>query len=181
MTNEPTSMDFEIDKTVGNEGEYGVKFNEPTTHEYAAYECQECGFNGDVEIINKTVTCPVCGTVNDVWKEGETPPPNHRDEPTTCEIVATLRRGCLIVHRQAADRLESQERVIAELTARAKSAERERDAAIADFEEFMFDCDDTPCKYCASYQPNKKCYPYKNCDPKYKCRSGLQPQDGGDV
>ena len=31
-------------------------------------------------------------------------------EPTTGEIVATLRRGCLIVQRQAADRLESQER-----------------------------------------------------------------------
>ena len=110
--------------------------NEPTAHLFVAYQCKECGFEGDVEIINKTVTCPTCGTVNDVWQDGETPPPNHRNEPTTDEIVRALRycvgkdaicgtacpaylseAGCrTTIMKNAADRLESQEQKIAELT-----------------------------------------------------------------
>ena len=111
--------------------------SEPTTHEFASYECQECGFSGDVEIVNKTVTCPECGTVNDVWLLGETPPPNHREEPTTGEIVRALRciaddiecKDCRYkypvgnvilcdheqMNRNAADRLESQEQTIEQL------------------------------------------------------------------
>ena len=37
MESKLIGMDFEIDKTVGNEGEYGVKFNEPKTD-----FCQRC-------------------------------------------------------------------------------------------------------------------------------------------
>ena len=96
----------------------------------------------------------------------------------------------------AADRLESQERKIteienfhkemlkdhkaqvAELTARAESAERERDAAIAEFEEYMLGNEDIPCKYCANHSTDKKCFPYtKSCEPKYNKWRGM-PQDG---
>ena len=71
--------------------------------------------------------------------------------PTTGEIVRALRycvgkdticgtacpaysseAGCrTAIMKNAADRLESQERTIADLTARAESAERERDAAMS--------------------------------------------------
>lgn len=51
----------------------------------------------------------------------------QRNETSTAEIVATLRRGCLVVQRQAADRLELLERELAEANARAKKAEKERD------------------------------------------------------
>ena len=95
------------------------------------------------------------------------------DEPTTGEIVQELRycadvnsicgdacpahivaSGCRTVLMQsAADRLESQERTIAELTARAESAEVERDAAKADM-KLIADavrekhCDNTCCFAC---------------------------------
>ena len=64
---------------------------------------------------------------------------DKRNEPTTGEIVSALRncpncgdclrkdQKCYGNDEEAADRLESQERAIAELTARAESAERERD------------------------------------------------------
>lgn len=104
--------------------------NEPTT-ELVTYECRECGFIGSVEIVAKKATCPTCGTANDVWKAGEMPPPNHRNEPTTGEIVRAL-RNCMetfcnecICHvstelkycrkSELADRLESQEKTIADL------------------------------------------------------------------
>ena len=93
----------------------------------------------------------------------------------------------------AADRLESQEQTIDELedecgklkmtinllTARAEQAERERDAAIAEFEEYMLGNEDIPCKYCANHSTDKKCFPYtKSCEPKYNKWRGL-PQEGG--
>ena len=63
-------------------------------------------------------------------------------EPTTGEIVRMLREDAAkqesVFHvcdstmnaKVAADRLESQEQIIAALTARAESAERERDALV---------------------------------------------------
>lgn len=55
-----------------------------------------------------------------------------KNEPTTGEIVRALREDCNVLDYNAdkfaaADRLESQEKTIATLTARAESAERERD------------------------------------------------------
>ena len=58
------------------------------------YRCKECGFNGDVSVTEKKVTCPSCGTVNDVWLLGETPPPNHVKEP---ELEECGRCGCPIL------------------------------------------------------------------------------------
>ena len=71
----------------------------------------------------------------------------QRNEPSTAEIVKAIRScnasgGCMACREigidsdcetlelLAADRLESQERTIADLTARAEQAEKERDAAI---------------------------------------------------
>ena len=106
------------------------------------------------------------------------------NEPTTGEIVRELREvvsdPMFRIHeiakrcRIAADRLESQERTIAELTARAESAERERDSAvdaIADIKENGF-CGS--CKGCnAPYVGQEKitfCYGWE--------WRGLQPQEG---
>ena len=42
------------------------------------HKCLECGFEGEVNVLDKKVTCPTCGTVNDWWLRDETPPPNHQ-------------------------------------------------------------------------------------------------------
>jgi phage FluMu protein Com len=44
---------------------------------YVYHNCSECGYIGEVKTILKTVTCPQCKTVNDVWYDGEEPPLNH--------------------------------------------------------------------------------------------------------
>ena len=93
MTNEPTSMDFEIDKTVGNEGEYGVKFNEPTTGELIKCARQCFGDEWDEQ------RCKGCSRVT----------PYHCSAGRVIDCKHEL--GVII-----ADRLESQEQKIAELT-----------------------------------------------------------------
>ena len=82
----------------------------------------------------------------------------------------------------AADRLESQDRTIADLTARAEKAEAERDAAKA----YMQD----NCQYCVGYEreadepPCSTCYNARTFEPNDVQRTknwkwrGLQPQDG---
>lgn len=142
-------------------------------------------------------------------------------EPTTGEVVRALRcvaddtecKDCrykypvgnviLCDHEQmngnAADRLESQEREIAELTAsrdrmtdavaeltmkvgeltaRAEQAERERDAAVADCERLLFASRDMrTCYLCKFVSTDGKCNRKgvgAGCKPKYR---GL-PQDG---
>lgn len=94
------------------------------------------------------------------------------NEPTTGEIVRALREDCSLLDDNtdkfaAADRLESQAKeneisrhliemqsnVITELTARAESAERERDAAKADMKLIVdavreTHCDETCCFAC---------------------------------
>lgn len=44
------------------------------------HHCHECGFSGEVLEKEKKLTCPKCGTTNDVWLSWETPPENHRPE-----------------------------------------------------------------------------------------------------
>ena len=120
------------------------------------------------------------------------------NEPTTGEIVRALRcvaeatecKDCrykypvgnviLCDHEQmngnAADRLESQDRTIAALTARAESAERERDAAIKDIHK--------SCSTCAYEMEDGSCYERvwgkcSNGGRNYYWRwRGLQPQEG---
>lgn len=98
-------------------------------------------------------------------------------EPTTGELIEALRcdgvikpcEGCFFAFQiencsamgcrtddmfgLAADRLEAQEQTIAALTARAESAERERDAAKADMKLIVDEvrethCDETCCFAC---------------------------------
>jgi len=135
-------------------------------------------------------------------------------EPTTGEIVRALRycvgkdticgtacpaylseAGCrTTIMKNAADRLESQERdletlrafheryaeqtskqyvvAVCGLTARAEQAERERDAAVANINLCM---DGDICKACVSWK-NGICSRKDNrCDPKYR---GLQQKNG---
>ena len=125
-----------------------------TTSEPYTGECKDC---------YQHVLSPECDghgiRVGEPCPYGKPMEKQTTNEPTTKEIVATLRRGCLIVQRQAADRLESQENElsgitgeleqfrafheryaeqtskkytddICALTARAEQAERERDAAV---------------------------------------------------
>ena len=166
-TSEPTSMDFEIDKTVGNEGEYGVKFNEPTTE--IVEEITNQSTTNDIIVVLKMIV---------QYLESFTMDKMSRD-----------------VMSAAADRLESQEEekkisryliemqsnVITELTARAESAEKERDAAIADLQKFRGrKCDGcfyamkenksalSPCRDCQS--------PISNYGDGWKWRG--QPQEG---
>ena len=79
------------------------------------------------------------------------------NEPTT-EIVADLRIYLLVANKEkptqlistiarAADRLESQERGIEKLTARAEQAERERDAAVEHVHDAIFGTNHS-CFYC---------------------------------
>jgi anaerobic ribonucleoside-triphosphate reductase len=42
--------------------------------------CYECGYYGYAQTQNKKIVCPNCGTQNDWWLEGESPPENHRKE-----------------------------------------------------------------------------------------------------
>jgi phage FluMu protein Com len=42
------------------------------------HNCYECGFSGEVRTEGRKVKCPKCGTINDFWIIGETPPENHR-------------------------------------------------------------------------------------------------------
>lgn len=42
------------------------------------YICFECGFEGKVMNKERKIICPTCGTMNDVWFEGEEPPVNHK-------------------------------------------------------------------------------------------------------
>ena len=114
----------------------------------------------------------------------------ERNEPTTEEIVRALRGGGIYGITTALElkviaRLESQEEekkisryliemqsnVITELTARAESAERERDAAIADFEVIEQDGLCSVCKFESSI-PLMECM--ENCVFKWR---GL-PQEG---
>lgn len=44
------------------------------------HKCFECGFICEVEVKDKKVICPQCGTRNDVWLKGEELPLNHRKE-----------------------------------------------------------------------------------------------------
>lgn len=44
------------------------------------YKCYECDYIGEVQEVNKKVICPTCGTINDVWLEGEEPPENHKQK-----------------------------------------------------------------------------------------------------
>ena len=113
------------------------------------------------------------------------------NEPTTGEIVRALRDApnyngmagtTTTVEDVAADRLESQDRTIADLTARAEKAEAERDAAKA----YMQD----NCQYCVGYEreadepPCSTCYNARTFEPNDVQRTknwkwrGLQPQDG---
>ena len=135
------------------------------------------------------------------------------NEPTTGEIVralicvaeATECKDCrykypvgnviLCDHEQmngdAADRLESQEQKIAELIARAESAERERDAAIADMKIMalaMRESDELQegccfaCKYDSQNLPDNVMLAYGEC-PGYDSDDCFEwrgkPQDGG--
>jgi len=99
--------------------------HEPTTEEivkalrYCADEDKAC-CSGEKDNI-----CPY-------YDKGLMAHPNDKNYPEYCDIL---------LMRNAADRLESQERELSEkteqlkdMTARAESAERERDAAIADIE-----------------------------------------------
>ena len=43
-----------------------------------SHVCLECGFEGYVETTDKKIICPTCGTMNDWWLIGETPPINHQ-------------------------------------------------------------------------------------------------------
>ena len=121
------------------------------------------------------------------------------NEPTTGELIEqlhtfdnvdavtiTIAKAALLF---IADRLESQaeeneisrhliemqSNVITELTARAESAERERDAAKADFEVIEQDGLCSVCKFESSI-PLMECM--ENCVFKWR---GLQPQDGEGV
>lgn len=84
------------------------------------------------------------------------------NDPTTGEIVRALgnpetldQESLYYWSKVAADRLESQEKTIAALTARAEKAERERDAAVADMklivdavrEEYIDETCCFACKY----------------------------------
>ena len=42
------------------------------------YHCLECDKKSQVKLTNKMVTCPHCGTINDVRLEGEDEPPRHK-------------------------------------------------------------------------------------------------------
>jgi Zn finger protein HypA/HybF involved in hydrogenase expression len=44
-----------------------------------SHRCFECGFTGEVLVEQdcRVVICPNCGTKNDFWLEGETPPDCH--------------------------------------------------------------------------------------------------------
>ena len=99
----------------------------------------------------------------------------QRNEPSTAEIVRALRgEAGILIHftcDDAADRLESQERTIADLTARAESAERERDAAIKELEVIEQDGLCSICKF-ESTIPLMECM--ENCVFKWR---GL-PQEG---
>lgn len=47
------------------------------------HKCAECGFSGPVRMDGRKgrkVICPKCGTMNDVWLDGEQPPTNHATE-----------------------------------------------------------------------------------------------------
>lgn len=49
-----------------------------------SHKCLECGFDNDV-LVNeycRIIICPTCGTKNDFWLIGETPPENHKEELT---------------------------------------------------------------------------------------------------
>ena len=175
--------------------------SEPTTHEFASYECQECGFSGDVEIVNKTVTCPECGTVNDVWLLGETPPPNHREEPTTGEIVRALRciaddiecKDCRYkypvgnvilcdheqMNRNAADRLESQEQTIEQLNTELAGNVEEFTELTARAEQAearekaAIERMRGSCQFCIGYEREENEYPCNTC---YNART-FEPDD----
>ena len=71
-----------------------------TSDETYYLECESCGY--------KTKEHKTVADAETEWDK-RNGAPMTTSEPTTGEIVATLRRGCLIVQRQAADRLESQE------------------------------------------------------------------------
>ena len=45
-----------------------------------SHNCFECGFEGDVLVEKdcRVVICPNCGTKNDFWLVGETPPARHK-------------------------------------------------------------------------------------------------------
>ena len=129
----------------------------------------------------------------------------QRNEPTTGEIVRDLQRILKVYNSElggideydieaAIDRLESQERKIteienfhkemlkdhnaqvAELAARAESAERERDAAVKDM-WLMRSCQS--CKHKPEGYTHIRCA-CPDCDDEDKWEwRGLQPQDGG--
>ena len=41
------------------------------------YHCHECNWKGWLPM-SKIVTCPNCGNINDIWKEGESIPKRHK-------------------------------------------------------------------------------------------------------
>ena len=119
-------------------------------------------------------------------------------EPTTGEIVEILRRGCLIVQRQAADRLESQEKYIAELeealkpmipivanqrnkiivlTARAEQAEAREKAAVTQIERLKSK-QVALCSIC-EFEDMIGCVHKNHCDGFQLFKRRGQPQDGG--
>ena len=104
-----------------------------------------------------------------------------KSEPTTGEIVRALRGGGIYgittaLALKIIDRLESQEKTIAELTARAESAEKERDAAIADIEELLGQ--DDFIGICWACKSHDKCVATRDvkitCIPKW---SGLRREE----
>lgn len=53
--------------------------------------CMECSFDGEVLTAGGKITCPTCGTQNDVWLEGTAPPPTHkRKETPMVKMIAHL-------------------------------------------------------------------------------------------
>ena len=122
------------------------------------------------------------------------------NEPTTESIVQALRcsadddsfcRKCQYgyalgsaflcdrgrMNQNASDRLESQAKQIAELTARAESAEAERDAAVADIKRLQTK-QVALCSIC-EFEDMIGCAHKNHCDGfQLFRRRGLQPQDG---
>ena len=115
-TSEPTSMDFEIDKTVGNEGEYGVKFNEPTTE--IVEEITNQSTTNDIIVVLKMIV---------QYLESFTMDKMSRD---VMSAAADRRESQAEENEINRHLIEMPSNVITELTARAESAERERDELV---------------------------------------------------
>ena len=116
----------------------------------------------------------------------------NTNEPTTGEIVRALREDCSLLDDNtdkfvAADRLESQERELSgitgeleRMTARAESAERERDAVVRCSECIHLDVMNSATVYAKCRKYGFTFFPFDADTRGTGCTNGErgQPQDG---